>query len=106
MVVFLGSFMQNIQVMVPRATSKEDSTPPVSFLARPVRLDRLRIGFLDNTKPNSDKFLSGLADQLKGSYSITSTVYRRKHDSSSPAADNLLQELAHECDVVVNAVPD
>jgi len=98
--------VSKITLLVPRASPQEDTTPPVEYSPRPADLAGLRVGFLDNTKPNSDKFLSLLADSLDERHGLAAAVHRRKHDSSSPAADDLLAGIARDCDVVVNAVPD
>ena len=95
-----------ITVRVPRVVAPEDPTPPVSFSKRPKRINGLRLGFLDNTKPNADLFLQQLAGRLQDHYDLATARHRRKHDSSSPAGQSLLDELARECDAVVNAVPD
>lgn len=93
-------------VRVPRVAAKEDPSPPVSFHRRPERMDGLRLGFLDNTKPNSDRFLNEISRLFQGKYRLDSVRHRRKYDSSSPASPELLEEFKHNCDVVVNAVPD
>ena len=98
--------MSKITVMVPRVPPPEDSTPAVEFSPRPASVGGLRIGFLDNTKPNSDKYLRLLADTLQERFGLGAVIHRRKHDSSSPAAETLLLGLVNECDMVVNAVPD
>jgi len=95
-----------ITVRVPRVVAPEDPTPPVSFSKRPKRINGLRLGFLDNTKPNADLFLQQLAGRLQDHYELATARHRRKHDSSSPAGQNLLKEFVRECDAVVNAVPD
>ena len=98
--------MSTITLLVPRATPREDATPHVEFSPRPASVGGLRIGFLDNTKPNSDKYLRLLADTLQDRFGLGAAIHRRKHDSSSPAAEDLLLGLVNECDMVVNAVPD
>jgi len=95
-----------ITIRVPRVAAQEDPAPPVLFSKRPGRINGLRLGFLDNTKPNADKFLQQLAGRLQDHYDLASVRHRRKHDSSSPAGQQLLAEFAGECDAVVNAVPD
>ena len=95
-----------ITVRIPRAAAQEDPSPPVSYSARPTRIKGLRLGFLDNTKPNSDIFLQQLAEQLQDHFEHAGVRHHRKHDSSSPAGKSLLDELAQECDAVINAVPD
>jgi hypothetical protein len=83
---------------------------PLASAVRPApRLDTLDgkvIGLLDNTKLNSDRFLTHLADALKRQYPTAEFVARRKGGPSSPAAPELLDELAARCDAVVAAVGD
>ena len=98
--------MSKITLLVPRLPPPEDATPAVEFPPRPESVGGLRIGFLDNTKPNSDKYLRLLADTLQDRFGLGAAIHRRKHDSSSPAAETLLLGLVNECDMVVNAVPD
>ena len=98
--------MSKITLLVPRVPPPEDATPAVDFTSRPERVEGLRIGFLDNTKPNSNRYLRLLADTLQERFGLGAAIHRRKHDSSSPAAETLLLGLADECDMVVNAVPD
>lgn len=69
-------------------------------------LDGKVIGLLDNTKLNSDRFLVHLAAALKERYPGAEFVTRRKGGPSSPAAPELLDELAARCDAVVAAVGD
>ena len=95
-----------ITIRVPRVAAQEDPSPPVSYSARPKGINGLRLGFLDNTKPNSDRFLLHLAGHLQAHYELANVRHHRKHDSSSPVGKSLLAELAQECDAVINAVPD
>lgn len=98
--------MGKVIVLVPRATPRAETAPAVTFVSRPRGLDRLRVGFLDNTKPNSDLYLRTVGDVLEAEVGLSARLHRRKKDSSSPAAPELIEELAKEADVVVNAVPD
>ena len=95
-----------ITIRVPRVTAPEDPSPPVSYSARPTRINGLRLGFLDNTKPNADRFLQQLAGRLQDHFELAGVRHYRKHDSSSPAEKSLLDELAQGCDAVISAVPD
>ena len=62
-----------------------------------------RIGLLDNNKPNADKFLAQVGELLKQRYEGIELIPRRK--MTRTGAD-FLQELADECDVVINAFAD
>ena len=95
-----------ITVRVLRVVAPEDPTPPVSFPKRPKRINGLRLGFLDNTKPNADLYLQQLSGRLQDHYDLATARHLRKHDSSGPAGQNLLNEFVRECDAVINAVPD
>jgi len=62
-----------------------------------------RIGLLDNNKPNADKFLAHVGGLLKQRYEGVELIPRTK--MTRTGAD-FLQELAAECDVVINAFAD
>jgi len=74
--------------------------------ARPAFLEGIRLGLLDNTKPNSDKLLCQLEKRLHRKYPIGSFTHYRKHGSALPLEEDLIERMANECDFVVNAVPD
>jgi hypothetical protein len=63
----------------------------------------LRIGLLDNNKPNADKFLECVGELLKSRYEAMELVPKRK--MSRTEAD-CLPELIARCDVVINAFAD
>jgi hypothetical protein len=74
-------------------------------LAPRVRLSLrgVRIGLLDNNKPNADKFLEFVGALLRKRYSDIQLVPRRK--MSRTEAD-CLPEIIDCCDVVINAFAD
>ena len=74
--------------------------------ARPASHEGIRLGLLDNTKPNSDKLLRRLEERLRGKYPIGSFTHYRKGGSALPLEEDLVERMASECDFVVNAVPD
>lgn len=67
------------------------------------RLDGLRVGLLDNNKPNADKFLGFVGELLKQRHGGIELVARRK--MSRTEAD-CLAELSARCDVVITAFAD
>lgn len=71
---------------------------------RPERLDGLRLGLLDNSKPNSDVFLRDLAAALGSRFA--DTVLLRKGGASHPPEPEIVDELRRRCDVVVTGVGD
>ena len=74
--------------------------------ARPASREGVRLGLLDNTKPNSDKLLRRLEEKMRGKYPIASFTHYRKGGSALPLEEDLIDRMAAECDFVVNAVPD
>jgi hypothetical protein len=95
-----------VRLFVPTARPRPVPGAGSTVVSRPRNLAGLRAGFLDNSKPNVDRFLDGVAEALNARYGFTGVLRRRKPDASGPIAPALLQELARECDFVVNAVPD
>ena len=66
-------------------------------------LDGLRIGLLDNNKPNADKFLAYLGGLLEQSYPGVKLVAKRK---MTRIETDGLKQFAESCDVVINAFAD
>jgi len=66
-------------------------------------LQGLRIGLLDNNKPNADKFLEFVGELLKCRNDAIELIPKRK--MSRTEAD-CLPELIACCDVVINAFAD
>ena len=90
-----------IEIVSPegRSASKETS------LARRngAGLQGLRVGLLDNNKPNADKFLECIGAMLKSRNDAIELIPKRK--MSRTEAD-CLPELIARCDVVINAFAD
>jgi hypothetical protein len=60
----------------------------------------LTIGFLDNTKANFDRLTADMGELLRASHGVARIVHRRKANASTPAAPEIIAELAKECDLV------
>ena len=73
----------------------------------PPRLSELKgkaIGFLQNGKPNGDILLSRLADLMQKKYGLLQARMRAKPRVTEPAG--FIEELASECQGVINAIGD
>ena len=66
-------------------------------------LGGVRIGLLDNNKPNADKFLDHVGALLKMRYHSVELVAKRK---MTRIEADLIKVLAGHCDVVINAFAD
>ena len=73
---------------------------------RPESLDGRRVGFLDNSKPNSDKVLRYLDELLRERYGIAASIHRRKPTASRVVPADSMEEMLRECVVVVHVVGD
>ncbi len=76
-------------------------------IAPPPRLGELKgkvVGFLLNGKPNADILLARLADLLREKYGLAQARTRSKPRVTEPA--EFIDELAKECQGVVNAIGD
>ena len=59
------------------------------------------VGFIDNAKPNFNHLVDDLADLLVAKYGVKQVIKRQKRSASVPAPDEIVRELADECDVVI-----
>ncbi len=58
------------------------------------------VGFLDNTKPNFDRLVTEMGGLLRERFGVTAVVHRKKANAATPAAREILEELAKACDLV------
>lgn len=82
------------------------TTRPSSLAPRPSSLKGLRLGLLDNSKPNAQALLEGVLEELAGDLEPVEVVRRRKPGAGVPGPESLLEELRAECDAVIVAVGD
>ena len=74
------------------------------LLPRIASLSGLRIGLLDNGKPNVDLLLNQIESVLSERFAIASVV--RLHKSRIGFVPEYIDQLASQCDVVINGVAD
>lgn len=91
-----------IYVLNPSGSSQVAN---VERARRPRELDGLVVGFLDNTKNNTDRILAGLEEAMKAGYGVTSFM-TVKETSNRPADPNLLASMASRCHVLVTGIGD
>ena len=83
-----------------------DTGERVSVPALPRDLSGRTIGFLDNTKHNFDRLVGEIGSLLRERHGVKAVVHRRKANASTPAAAELIDELAKTCDVVLAGSAD
>jgi hypothetical protein len=64
------------------------------------------VGFIDNAKPNFNHLVDDLADLLVANYGVKRVIKRRKTSASIPAPDEVVRELADQCDLVITGSGD
>jgi hypothetical protein len=69
-------------------------------------LSGMVVGFIDNAKPNFNHLVDDLGDLLVSNYGVKRVIKRRKSSASIPAPDEIVRELADECDLVITGSGD
>ena len=77
----------------------------VALAPRPESLRGKRLGLIQNTKHNADDLLTEVFALLEPELE-PKKVIRRSVPITVPAPDDLVDELAAECDLVIQAVGD
>jgi hypothetical protein len=76
-----------------------DPAHEVELPRRPLR--GLRLGVIDNSKPNFDVFAHHLADVLTRDHGVVLVEYIRKRSAAAPAMELDYQNIVRKCDLVV-----
>jgi len=84
----------------------EPRRQPLTYVPRPDSLKGKRIGLVENTKFNSNTLLQKIGDILKTEYGAAETRMWRKHNSSVPAHDEIIDEAKRGVDAVVAGIGD
>ncbi|TDD10970.1 UGSC family (seleno)protein [Nonomuraea diastatica] len=87
-------------------TGLDDRAADNTLAPRPAGLRGLTVGLLDNTKPNAVPLLREIGGELRRRAGAGRSILYTKDYFGMPAADDLLKQIAGECDVVVTAVGD
>ena len=64
------------------------------------------VGLLENRKYHADAFLGELKEILLNDYGVAKVVYATKFTYSAACAEETLQSLSDDCDVVIHAIAD
>lgn len=93
--------MQQLTMLDPTSERSSVIRQPVE---RPLSLDGLTVGLLDISKARGDVLLNRLETHLNARGLATKRYM--KPTFSRPAPDALQQQIATECDVVIEALAD
>jgi hypothetical protein len=73
---------------------------------RPAALRGLRVGLVENTKFNSDRLLTQLAERLARAHGVTVSRMIRKRSPSHPVSEEAAEGLRRVSDFVVSGIGD
>ena len=93
----------NITVLSPVGESRTGVT---GIPALPADLRGLTVGFLDNTKHNFDRLVTGIGEALKERHGVERVVIIRKANAATGAAHSIIERLSKECDLVFSGSAD
>lgn len=83
-----------------------DGTTRIQLAPRPASLKGLRLGLLDNSKPNADVLLDAVLEELRDELQPIAVIRGRKPGAGVPGPESLLETLSAQCDAVIVAVGD
>ena len=95
--------MPNILILDPTA---EDVPEELGLSPKLPDLRGKVIGLLENRKYHADSFLNELKEVLVNDFGAGRVIYATKFSYSAPCADETLNSLVSQCDVVVHAIAD
>jgi hypothetical protein len=83
--------------------------PTFALAPSPTVLTGLRVGVLDNGKPNARLIMARMAEQLAGRTGATVTLVTDKgpgHNAATPCSDDVFEQLVKEVDLVITGSAD
>jgi hypothetical protein len=66
----------------------------------------LRVGLLDNSKPNASVLLAAVADELRRDWGVRSSTTYAKSYFGTPVEESQIQLILRNCDFVVAGIGD
>jgi hypothetical protein len=96
--------MSTFEILDP--TTEAPAQTAIAYAPRPRSLAGKRIGLIENTKFNSDRLLLKIGEILKTEYGAAETRIFRKHNSSVPAHQEIIDDLKRTCDLMVAGIGD
>jgi hypothetical protein len=95
--------MELIEILDPTTRPKEQK---IEYAPRPRDLNGLRIGLIDNTKYNSDRFLLKIAERLKTRFGMEMVMLNRKQSAAAQVTEEAAQQLRNKTDFVIAGIGD
>jgi len=87
-------------------TGGGDGSTDTQLAPRLRSLSGLRVGLLDNTKPNASVLLAAVADELRRDWGVRSSTVHTKSYFGTPVEQSQIQRILADCDFVVAGIGD
>lgn len=95
--------VQELWVLDPTTQPEPMKT---SMAIRPDTLDGKILGILDNGKPNAKRILDLVGELIAERCNLAGVVKKQKPDATKAAPQEMLDEMAEECNIAVVGVGD
>jgi hypothetical protein len=95
--------MATITVLSPIGDRRQAT---LALPSLPRNLRGLTVGFVDNTKHNFDLLIEDMGAMLKERFGVKAVVHRRKANAATAAADEIIEGIAKDCDLVFTGSAD
>ena len=100
----------NVELLFQESWVLDPTTEPepvkASMALRPDTLDGKVLGILDNGKPNAKRLLDLVGELVTERYNLAGVVKRQKLDATKEAPQEMLDEMAEECNIAIVGVGD
>jgi hypothetical protein len=87
-------------------TGDGDGSADTRLAPRLHGLSGLRVGLLDNTKPNASVLLGAVADELRRDWGVRSSTTYAKSYFGTPVEESQILTILKNCDFVVAGIGD
>jgi len=87
-------------------TGGDDASADSALAPRLRSLAGLRVGLLDNTKPNAAVLLAAVADELRRDWGVESSTVYAKGYFGTPVEESQIRAITQQCDFVVAGIGD
>jgi hypothetical protein len=95
-----------MELLDPTVQPGRGQDPAPTYAPRPGSLAGKRVALVENTKFNSDRLLDKIGTLLRTEYGAAEVRMWRKHNSSVPAHEEIIEEIRATSDVMVAGIGD
>ncbi|MBO0824617.1 MAG: hypothetical protein J2P28_07755 [Actinobacteria bacterium] len=87
-------------------TGMDERAVDTTLAPRPASLRGMRVGLLENTKPNASVLLTHIGRELEREHGAQTAVMFAKSYFGTPVEESLIQRILHNSDFVVAGIGD